>query len=199
MGNLPVGVQRIEYLEASEEGGFVDINTGYIPTAGGNVIYLKINHFGFKSGSNRASYFHNGMEEGARYRLNQSNTGVNMYIYNASDFHTLNVGAKTEFILELHPSERFYIVNGIQSGSSSSNEKVQCNVPIHLFGRWNEENNYLNPNGRIFYFKWEKDGEPVLDLIPVRVGDVGYMYDTVSGKLFGNSGSGHFILGPDIN
>jgi hypothetical protein len=37
-----------------------------------------------------------------------------------------------------------------------------------------------------------------VDLIPVRVGDVGYMYDKVSGKLFGNQGTGEFVLGSDI-
>lgn len=37
----------------------------------------------------------------------------------------------------------------------------------------------------------------VRDFIPVRVGQVGYMYDKVSGQLFGNAGTGEFILGPD--
>ncbi len=37
----------------------------------------------------------------------------------------------------------------------------------------------------------------IIDLIPVRVGQVGYMYDKVSKQLFGNSGTGDFILGPD--
>ena len=36
-----------------------------------------------------------------------------------------------------------------------------------------------------------------MDLIPVRVGQVGYMYDKVSRQLFGNSGTGNFILGND--
>ena len=36
------------------------------------------------------------------------------------------------------------------------------------------------------------------DFIPVRVGQVGYMYDKVSGQLFGNAGTGSFILGNDI-
>lgn len=36
------------------------------------------------------------------------------------------------------------------------------------------------------------------DAIPVRVGNTGYLYDKVSGQLFGNSGTGDFILGPDI-
>ena len=36
------------------------------------------------------------------------------------------------------------------------------------------------------------------DYIPVRVGNVGYMYDKVSKQLFGNIGTGDFILGNDI-
>lgn len=53
-------------------------------------------------------------------------------------------------------------------------------------------------NCRIYSFKWSKGTTAVLDLIPVRIGSEGYMYDRVSGKLFGNSGTGHFILGPDV-
>ena len=37
------------------------------------------------------------------------------------------------------------------------------------------------------------------DLIPVRIGQVGYMYDKVSGQLFGNAGTGNFTLGSDKN
>ena len=36
------------------------------------------------------------------------------------------------------------------------------------------------------------------DYIPVRKGTIGYMYDKVSKKLFGNSGTGNFLLGQDI-
>lgn len=46
-----------------------------------------------------------------------------------------------------------------------------------------------------FYIK--NNGVLVLDMIPVRVGQVGYMYDKVSGQLFGNDGTGAFILGQD--
>ena len=37
----------------------------------------------------------------------------------------------------------------------------------------------------------------VRDLVPVRVGTAGYLYDRVSGQLFGNMGTGAFVLGPD--
>jgi len=52
---------------------------------------------------------------------------------------------------------------------------------------------------KIKYFKIYQDTSLVRDLIPVRIGTKGYMYDKVSGKLFGNSGTGQFILGQDIN
>ena len=40
--------------------------------------------------------------------------------------------------------------------------------------------------------------EGKIDLIPVRIGSVGYMYDRVSGQFFDNDGTGDFILGPDV-
>lgn len=44
-----------------------------------------------------------------------------------------------------------------------------------------------------------KEGDTTLrDFIPVRVGQVGYLYDKISGQLFGNAGTGSFVLGNDI-
>ena len=55
-----------------------------------------------------------------------------------------------------------------------------------------------NPKSAISYCKmWDREDNLMADFIPVRVGDVGYMYDRVSGELFGNSGTGAFIIGPD--
>jgi hypothetical protein len=54
-------------------------------------------------------------------------------------------------------------------------------------------------DGRIYYCKIWNDNTLVRDLIPVRVGVVGYMYDQVSRQLFGNQGTGNFILGNDKN
>lgn len=51
---------------------------------------------------------------------------------------------------------------------------------------------------RCFKFQIIQDSVIVLDLIPVRVRRVGYMYDKVSGRLFGNAGTGSFILGNDV-
>ena len=75
---------------------------------------------------------------------------------------------------------------------------ARMSLPIALFC-WHN-NSYAphgNDNVTIYYFKVWEDDALVLDLIPVRVGTTGYMYDKVSGQLFGNEGTGNFILGPD--
>ena len=41
------------------------------------------------------------------------------------------------------------------------------------------------------------NGTLVRSYVPVRVGSVGYLFDRVSGQLFGNAGTGAFTLGPD--
>lgn len=52
---------------------------------------------------------------------------------------------------------------------------------------------------KISWFRmYSSDTTMVLDLIPVRVGQVGYMYDRVSKTLFGNAGTGSFTLGNDV-
>ena len=52
---------------------------------------------------------------------------------------------------------------------------------------------------RFYYFKlWNSSGVLVRDFIPVRVGTTGYLYDRVSGTLFGNAGTGDFVRGNDI-
>lgn len=68
-----------------------------------------------------------------------------------------------------------------------------------LLGRV-ENNKSVNVGGRkrIFSVKVFNNGVLVRDFIPVRVGTVGYMYDRVSGQLFGNAGTGDFVLGPDV-
>ena len=51
---------------------------------------------------------------------------------------------------------------------------------------------------RMFSARILVSGTLVRDFIPVRVGSVGYMYDRVSGRLFGNAGTGSFVVGPDV-
>ena len=71
---------------------------------------------------------------------------------------------------------------------------------IYIFGI-NNNNVRLYGVGttkRIRRFRLFRGAKDIIDLIPVRVGTVGYMYDRVSKTLFGNAGTGDFVLGPDV-
>ena len=54
--------------------------------------------------------------------------------------------------------------------------------------------NYIT---RIYYLKIWQDKTLVRDMVPVRKGNVGYMYDKVTNRLFGNLSTDDFVLGPD--
>lgn len=71
--------------------------------------------------------------------------------------------------------------------------------PISIFAtRTSETASGYSASCNIYYFKiYNENDELILDLIPVRKGQVGYMFDRVSGQLFGNAGTSSFTLGPD--
>ena len=54
-------------------------------------------------------------------------------------------------------------------------------------------------SAKIYATQIWQNGVLVRDYIPVRKKTVGYLYDRVSGKLFGNAGTGDFVVGPDKN
>ena len=50
---------------------------------------------------------------------------------------------------------------------------------------------------RFYSIKMKIDDEMIVDYTPVRIGQMGYMFDNVSHQLYSNDGIGDFILGPD--
>lgn len=54
------------------------------------------------------------------------------------------------------------------------------------------------PEIQIYSVKVWRSGVLVRDLVPVRSGSKGYLYDKISKRLFGNSGTADFILGSDL-
>jgi hypothetical protein len=89
------------------------------------------------------------------------------------------------------------IVNGASLSMSIGTFQGKSNLTSLIF-RGNDMLSNIPPSMKVSSFFWKRNGVLILDLIPVRVGNVGYMYDKVSGKLFGNAGTGDFVLGPDV-
>jgi len=79
----------------------------------------------------------------------------------------------------------------------SNNNIILSNSNIYLFS--DGPRGRMKFNGKIKYAKIYINNTLVRDFIPVRIGTTGYMFDKVTGKMFGNSGTGNFVLGPDIN
>lgn len=99
------------------------------------------------------------------------------------------------------------IYNLIITGSNGNSLTLEVNGTTNTITRaFSAVNNlllfggYTNSGGawKFYAMQLSKNGTKVRDFIPVRVGQVGYLYDKVSGQLFGNQGTGAFIVGPDV-
>ena len=132
-----------------------------------------------------------------RHETTQGSNDYNFRVnYNDTINATLAVGSHDVVMNEY--GTRALKVDGTTMGTFTGSTFV--NLPIFLFCRNTSgvgETQYSIPI-KLRYCKIKDDnGTLVRDFIPVRVGSVGYLYDRVSGKLFGNAGTGAFVIGPD--
>lgn len=101
------------------------------------------------------------------------------------------VGNRTTVTVNI---EHEVFVNDVKKGSFSRD--TQVNESDFLLFRATGNSNYTP--SKIYEFSLFTSDGVIFDGIPVRKNGVGYMYDKVSHQLFGNSGTGSFILGPDL-
>jgi hypothetical protein len=86
-------------------------------------------------------------------------------------------------------------VVGTINGSTFSRARGNANSNWTLFGSYTNNYPFI---GRVYSLKAYIGGILQLDLIPVRVGQVGYMFNKVNKQLLGNMNTDDFILGDDI-
>jgi hypothetical protein len=93
-----------------------------------------------------------------------------------------------------------YVSDGVNSATFSlvSGQITPTSRALAMFLDYRPNNAVIAYGIRIYSLKIWKDGVLVRDYIAVRKDGVGYMYDRVSGQLFGNAGTGSFVLGPDL-
>lgn len=84
------------------------------------------------------------------------------------------------------------------SGSTSGLGAWDAGMDVTLFGRQDSNGTLGLSRIRVRYAKFYRSGSLVQDFVPVAIGSVGYLLDRVSGRLFGNQGTGDFVVGPDI-
>ena len=107
----------------------------------------------------------------------------------------LKLGSKYNLTAEFSSDNTIAWSVNQSSGMGTRTFYILGNRYFSIFQGTNYRYNF---HGRIYYFRLYIDGVLVRDLLPVRIGDVGYMYDTLTGDLLANQGTTDFIVGPDI-
>lgn len=181
---------EIEYLKSS---GTQWINIEYRPQTA-STIYIE-GLFGVSSNENTRQFlFSDGVV--VQHYIEFANMQYGGYAAYVS--HTIKKGVLYQANALFTSTSVIYKIKIDDSEYSSSTSKYASSnwSTLRLF----KLNNTYNSNGAIIgRCKINVNDTLVRDFIPVRVGTTGYMYDKVSGQLFGNAGTGAFILGPDKN
>ena len=180
---------RIEYLEST---GAQYIGTGIrvsdiikVETT----MQIAVTNSAQAEGNTRSlMYFFLGQNNQKKFYTGTGNVVSNFDITNDGLFHQFSLSYGEFLIDEIRENI---------SGSPTSN-----NLTYYMFGC----NGVASIEGNVGYLMSQKKrymkiygaNGLLFDAIPVRVGNVGYMYDRVSKQLFGNSGTGYFILGGDV-
>lgn len=97
-------------------------------------------------------------------------------------------------------STRSYVV----SGSKVYSANVDATLPLSIFAIRNPNStaggySMLSNELRCMSLRVERGGVAVAEFLPVRIGSVAYMQNTVSGNILANAGTGSFVIGPDVN
>lgn len=117
----------------------------------------------------------------------------------SNDAWNISAGRDYRVQLHFHNGSQSIAVDGNTLLTDSSVGVEALNLPIYIFKRSNSATETVyGLNGRFYFCKIYQNGTLVRDYITVRKGTVGYLYDRVSGKLFGNAGTGDFVLGADV-
>ena len=197
---LPDGVVQVEYLENAANNY---INTGVIIGQYPNRrIEAKFSNCKYVSNFD----FYHGLF-GVVEDSNGNSTGIKVISNSAIRLRDgRNQSTDIEMVIpasfECSLSRNGAVINGVGYPYIFTLFYSALVSPIDIFGFSNYTDGIPKNNtcgrGRCHYFKIYDGNILLFDAIPVRVGDVGYMYDKVSGQLFGNAGTGEFVLGADI-
>lgn len=167
---LPISAGPSDYFEVGE--------TLVTPVTGSGLLFtantfnqFNANYYSYNSETTTTTY-------STTVGTNATDGGIN-----------IKLGEKTSIVL----STTFKKYNNT---TVNLNRPLKQNInKIYIFGNLS---NYYTRAARLYSFYIKINNTKVYDLIPVRKGNIGYLYDKISGKLFANSGTGNFILGPDI-
>lgn len=186
---------EIEYLESS---GTQYIDTGVTPNVDD---YVEIK-FQTKNTSNDTRSWFGYMDTSILPRFSIGVYGLGFF---AGLNSTINLTPKDTNIhiigfKSISGESHYILYDDVEYIHTTTHSLTPIPASSYLFAR-HGPNGVQTTDGlgtKIWYLKQKDSNENLrIDFVPVRVGSVGYMLDLVSKQLFGNAGTGDFILGPD--
>lgn len=191
-GEEPCPYQLVEYLQSTKASGEAYITTDYTPMGQDVIIFIDFALEGYSTGEIGTTIIGTRGYQIQRY----SNTSNKIVLYNGTTNYPIT--AQFSFVdaqryhVEMNGKERTWKINETKNIFTDFEPNITS-------GRFSIGRATHYPLIKIYSLKVKQNNLKILDLIPVRIGDEGFMYNKINGKLYGNSGSGKFILGPDIN
>ena len=187
---------EVEYLEST---GTQYIDTGAILNSESDII--DIDFMITQGSSNTKGVF------GCRLNASSNNISilksssnsivvdVNNGNYSTYRINSLQDAINTRCNIHIERGYKYIMYNGVLMASSNTMSQIfSTNAPAFVFAVVNVT---AKSCLRLYTLQLSRNNIAFIDLIPVRCGTTGYMYDRVSGQLFGNAGTGDFIVGPD--
>ena len=182
----------VEYLQSTD--GYQYINLGYVPSGTGVEIGGDVAIISYPSTAQwmTTAWIAYSGEQYESFRLIRRANEDNILYAN---HHTKASGQGQQIPFVFGQKYTFKFTDseyqwGEDTYTNSGTTGTTNTGQIRLFGNGSA----IGAISRIYSFYIKKDGQYVMDLIPVAKKGVGYMYDKISGQYFGNDGTGSFTL-----
>lgn len=194
----------IEYLKQT---GTQWIDTNYYPDSSITDMTLDIEFYGtWNNGSGSIVCAHNSSDPWLAYGFNFPGSGNNnTNTIFAWTGYTNSHGATIKNVSGINKNRgEFKYSNGIFSyGGKTLNTEVVAGRranSLRIFSSVGNETAVFKAfTANLYGMIIKENNEVIHNYVPVRINQIGYLYDKVSNRLFGNSGTGDFVLGPDKN
>jgi len=181
---------EVEYLEST---GTQYVNTGVLIDTSTDTVEIAFMPHTETSGYQ--AYYGTDETGNGQFSLRKNTNGNNIQVLKNTAVSAGITADEKWHTVKVTPNKA--IVDGVDIALTQSD--AQYTKSLMLFARITTADTITAyAKCRIASFKIYRNGTLVRDLIPVRKGTVGYLYDRVSGKLFGNAGTGDFVVGPDV-
>ena len=180
-GSLPYDAQ-VEYIAAN---GTQYINTGITPAYTSTAVVIDCQFTGNYSTTQILVGHGNG---GGQW------FGNNGSYYATGTKSTISSSTRRPWIIGYQSNKIMLASCGIQSISFTYNSGISFTDTLKLFCG---NANYFS-TAKIFSCKIYSGESLVRDFIPVRIGQIGQLYDKVNGTFYTNAGTGSFSYGSDV-